>query len=145
MLVPVVLTLIFVVLAGAVGYFYYRYKEEQKRAEVFTPSETEAERKLEVKRILGMLARHIVLPDDEEPTVATIVNVEMLRERHPFYSKAKNGDRLIVYSSWAVIFAPERDIIVGLAQLLPKETTAMPATEQTKSPSASVSSSFRGN
>lgn len=145
MLVPVVLTLIFVALAGAVGYFYYKYKTEQNRAQVFTSAETEAERKIEVKRILDMLARHIVLPDDEEPTVATIVNVDMLRERHPFYAKAKNGDRLIVYSGWAVIFAPERDIIVGLAQLLPKETTVMPAAEQTKSPPASSSSSFKEN
>ena len=46
----------------------------------------------------------IDIPQDIEPTVATIVDVDKLKERNPFYEKAKNGDFLIVTPTRAILY-----------------------------------------
>lgn len=49
-----------------------------------------------------------------EPTVATIVDVEKLREQNPFYNKAENGDYLIVTQSRAILYREEDNIILDV-------------------------------
>lgn len=44
-----------------------------------------------------------------EPTVATIVDVEQLQERNPFYEKAQNGDFLIVTPTRAILYREDSD------------------------------------
>ncbi|MBT6823526.1 MAG: hypothetical protein HOA54_04235, partial [Candidatus Peribacter sp.] len=44
------------------------------------------------------------IPEDIEPTVATIVDVEILKEKNPFYAKAENGDHLIVTPTRAILY-----------------------------------------
>lgn len=49
-----------------------------------------------------------------EPTVATIVDVEKLREQNPFYNKAENGDFLIVTQTRAILYREEDNIILDV-------------------------------
>jgi hypothetical protein len=49
-----------------------------------------------------------------EPTVATIVDVEKLREQNPFYNKAENGDYLIVTPTRAILYREEDNIILDV-------------------------------
>lgn len=49
-----------------------------------------------------------------EPTVATIVDVEKLREQNPFYDKAENGDFLIVTPTRAILYREEENIILDV-------------------------------
>ncbi len=49
-----------------------------------------------------------------EPTVATIVDVERLREQNPFYDKAENGDFLIVTPTRAILYREEENIILDV-------------------------------
>jgi cell division protein FtsB len=66
------------------------------------------------RRIVEKVRRMYDLPSGEEPTVATIVDVETLRKRNSFYNKAQNGDFLIVTSTRAVLYDEDRNIILDV-------------------------------
>jgi hypothetical protein len=64
----------------------------------------QAQNREAAQRIVEQVRRLYAIPADTEPTVATIVDVEALRARNPFYNKAKNGDYLIVTADRAILF-----------------------------------------
>jgi len=87
----------------------------------------------EARRIVAEVRELIDIPADVEPTVATIVDVELLKQRNPFYEKAKNGDNLIVTPTRAILYdSKEKKIIdvvpVQIQQQAPVESP--PAEEQ---------------
>ncbi len=65
--------------------------------------------------ILVLVGKHLQLDASEKPTVAAIVDVEKLRAKSAFYKKAKNGDYLIITSSRAILYDPDRDVILDIA------------------------------
>ncbi|MBI3331876.1 hypothetical protein HYZ99_02850 [Candidatus Peregrinibacteria bacterium] len=69
----------------------------------------------QAKRIIDQVSQLIALPDDVEPTVASIVDVEVLRSRNAFYNKAENGDYLLVTTDRAILYDPDADIILDVA------------------------------
>lgn len=66
------------------------------------------------QRIVNQVRKLYALPEGVEPTVATIVDVNTLRERNPFYNRAKNGDYLIVTTDRAILFDAKRNIILDV-------------------------------
>ncbi len=66
------------------------------------------------KQILDKVKKHIILSDDVEPTVATIVDVKTLQLRNEFYKNAKDGDHLIVTPTRAILYDPDKDIIIDV-------------------------------
>ena len=77
----------------------------------------------EAKAIIERVSRHITIPGDTEPTVATIVDVEALRAGNEFYANAKNGDHLIVTPTRAILYDPDKDIVIDVVpvQLTPPQ------------------------
>ena len=65
---------------------------------------------LETKDIVARVRKHMVLPD-EEPLVNTVTDAEKVRGE-PFYAKAQNGDKVIVFSNRAILYSPTQDKIV---------------------------------
>jgi hypothetical protein len=74
-------------------------------------------------QILKELRNLMNIPEDTEPTVATIVDVELLRVKNPFYAKAENGDHLIVTPTRAILYSSKTKRIIDVApvQLQPIE------------------------
>jgi len=85
----------------------------------------------QAQRIIRKVKRLMVINEDVEPTVATIVDVEALRERNPFYSKAENGDFLVVTPERAILYSEDRNIILDVIpvqiQAPPAQPPALPA------------------
>ncbi len=81
------------------------------------------------KEIVEKVRKHIIVPNDVEPTVATIVDVETLKARNEFYKDAKNGDNLIVTPTRAILYDPNRDIILDVVpvQLTPQAASSSSA------------------
>lgn len=52
----------------------------------------------ETLTLLQKLAKHVVLPIDEMPTIATVSNVDKLKNQQ-FFALAQNGDRVIIYTN----------------------------------------------
>jgi hypothetical protein len=66
------------------------------------------------KQIVAKVRALIEIPDDVEPTVATIVDVEKLRAQNPFYAAAENGDYLVVTPTRAILFDADRGVIIDV-------------------------------
>ena len=64
-----------------------------------------------VKRLV---ARHYVLPADEEPALATVTDTTKLQT--PFLKQSQNGDKLLVYqkAARAIIYRPSIDRIIDI-------------------------------
>lgn len=59
-----------------------------------------------------------------EPTVATIVDVQKLREQNPFYNKAENGDYLIVTPTRAILYRESDNKILDVVPVQIEQNTA---------------------
>jgi type II secretory pathway pseudopilin PulG len=78
--------------------------------------------------VLGKLRNHYDIPADIEPTVATIIDVDKLREASPFYDKAQNGDHLIITENRAILYNAERDLILDVVPVQLDNTNTQQAT-----------------
>ena len=110
-------TLVILGLVGFGAWSFYNYQQAKK--EVVRLSTLDGQKELqerEIGRLLSAVAKHLVLPEDEQPTVATISDIEALKENQPFFNGARNGDKVIVYTeaSRAIIYSLERDVIVNV-------------------------------
>ena len=115
--------LLFIGIIAAIGLF--AWAEMQRRDAIGRLKETEQElekirqsterRGTEVaQQVLESVRKLIDVPNDPEPTVATIVDVDALREASPFYNKAENGDHLIITETRAILYDPDRGIILDV-------------------------------
>jgi cytoskeletal protein RodZ len=108
------LIIIIILLLIALGGIGYLYMTEKKRAE--NPTQVATEEAQKVKDNVGKL---IMLDESEEPTIATIIDIEALKTENPeFYKDASNGDKLLVYSQRAIIYNQEKNIIVNVAPVI---------------------------
>ena len=88
-------------------------------------SQGEEQNKQLAESIVDEVRKLIDIPADIEPTVATIIDIELLREKNPFYAKASNGDHLVVTPDRAILYSSVRGIIIDVApvQLEPVAAT----------------------
>ncbi|MBN2015703.1 LytR C-terminal domain-containing protein [Candidatus Dojkabacteria bacterium] len=124
----IILLLFIFLLLAALGVVGYLYIQERNKPEDTTQAATE-----EVKRIKEDVGKLILLPEDVEPTIATITDVERLREENAdFYKDAENGDILLIYPKRAIIYSPSKNIIVNVAPIIRQPTGegVQPETEE---------------
>lgn len=65
-------------------------------------------------KIVSDVRKLMDIPEDINPTVATIVDIELLREKNPFYAKAENGDHLIVTPTRAILYSSVNNKIIDV-------------------------------
>lgn len=68
-------------------------------------------------RLIQSVSNMVVLPDDETPTVSTVVDKTQLDQ--PFLSDAENGDKVLLYfkAGKAVVYRPSSGKIVNIGPL----------------------------
>ena len=83
----------------------------------------------QVQDILASVGKHIKLPADETPLVATVADIDLLLEREPFYTGADNGDILLLYpnAGKAILYAPDEDLIVNVGPIILDQGQPAPA------------------
>ena len=128
--VIIVLAVLLLLVSGIAGYFYYQYQNAK-------PGVAEAK---EMKQLVETLGAVIVLPEGEEPTLATVTDKDKLAGQ-PFFQKAENGDKVLIYtnSGRAILYRPSQKKIVDVTTVnvnQPQAETPAPAvpsvqTEQT--------------
>lgn len=122
----VILSLLAVGGSGAGIYYYVQYKNVLRRVKDPT---------IEVKEILAKVGKLIDLPQDEEPTVATVQDAEAIKNQ-PFFSKAQNGYRVILYTNarMAILFDEKNNKIINIGAInvgTPSATPKPPAVSDT--------------
>lgn len=71
--------------------------------------------KEEVQGLVGKMSKLVVLPEGEEPTLATVADKEKLKSQ-PAFAKAENGDKILIYvgARKAYIYSPSKNKIVDV-------------------------------
>ena len=78
----------------------------------------EARAEQEIQELLGEVSKLMVLPEGEEPTIATVTDPEKLKDQ-PFFAQAVVGDRVLIYTNAkkAILYRPSEHKIVELAPI----------------------------
>lgn len=118
-----ILAILFLASLGANVYLY-----RELRAIRENPQKVAQE---EDKALVARVRQLMVLPEDEEPTVATVRDPERLKDQ-PFFTKAKLGDKVLIYTKEkrAILFDPVSNRIVEVAPVnIGSGGDARPSTE----------------
>ncbi len=93
---------------GPSYYFYSKYNEAQKKLQ-----DSSVDKKEEVKSLVAKVGKLIELPQEEEPTIATVSDKSSLPNQ-PFFANAKNGDQVLIYSKAkkAILYRPATNKII---------------------------------
>lgn len=116
-----ILSIILLVLALGAGfgtfYFYNKYQGLKKNPDVVTKEET--------KSLTDKVGAFMELPKDEEPTIATVMDKEKVKDQ-PFFSKAENGDKVLLYvnAKKAILYRPNINKIVEVAPIFTDQASA---------------------
>ncbi len=117
----VLVTLIILVFVTVIGFFGYKFIQYSSTE---TPSNQEDVKgdwsidgvSSDDMKLLKKIDQILDIPRDTVPVIATIKDVQTLREEQKFYEGAKNGDKLLIYpeSGKAIIYSEEREKIVNV-------------------------------
>lgn len=105
------LILILLILAGIAVYFYSQYQNTKTLLQ--NPNQASSE---ETKTLLTQVGKLIELPTGESPTIATVSDKTKLLDQ-PFFAKAENGDKVLIYSNAkkAILYRPSINKIIEVA------------------------------
>lgn len=92
-----------------VGYFYLHNANSKSNNKEITN-----------QQLLAKVSYLMVLPAKEVPTIATVTDVNRLKNQE-FFANAHNGDKLLIYinADKAILYNPAKNIIVNVAPINP--------------------------
>lgn len=98
-----------VVVIGAAGYFWWQSSQV---------GDPQAAAEQEARELVARVSELIVLPEGEDPVIATVADPARLQDT-PFFEKAKVGDKVLIYNSArkAVLYDPAAHRILEVAPL----------------------------
>jgi len=108
--VSVVAILLLLGATSTAGYFYKQLADIKKNPSKVAQDETKA--------TLDAVAKLIVLPEGEQPTLATVSDPEKLKDQ-PFFASAQKGDKVLIYTNAkkAILYNPTQNKIVEVAPI----------------------------
>ena len=118
-----VVFLMFIVLIGVCAWLLINYKNAQKQINYLSELTVEEISKKERDDLLEKVRKLIILPEDKQPAISTIQDIDKLAEAQPFFEKAQNGDRVIIYEDRAIIYSPSRNILINVGPVYTQENT----------------------
>jgi len=109
LLVFLLTIMVFVGLFGSI-YFYYKYNQVKNNPEVVSQKE--------VNDVVKSVSKLMILPSEEVPSVATVLDKEKLSNQ-PFFSNVENGDKLLIFpkAMQAIIYRPGSNKIIKVGPI----------------------------
>ncbi len=115
-----ILVVILVVIIGVAFMAVNLYQAKKELAEVKEQNSEQVQQE-QLSELLDKVAMHMILPEEESPMIATIEDVEKLKNEEPFYARAENGDKLLIFSNKAIIYRESLDKIVNVGPVFLKD------------------------
>ncbi len=105
------------VAVGAAAYFYRELSDLKKNPNKVAEDETKA--------LIDKVGKLIVLPVNEQPTVATVTDLSKLKDQ-AFFAQAKEGDKVLIFTNAkkAILYNPADNRIVEVAPVNIGDNTA---------------------
>jgi hypothetical protein len=114
-----IIVLVVIVLAGGYAgtyYFYHKYQNVKKNPEAVMQDES--------NRLIAQVGQLMMLPTDETPTVATVLDKEKVKDQ-AFFKNSENGDKLLTYAKAleAILYRPSANKIVAVGPIYNSDQT----------------------
>jgi len=105
-----ILVIVLLIFIGLSGFLYYKLKKVENSKTVDT--------KEEIKSLVDKVSRLYLIPQNEEPTIATVSDPQVLKDQS-FFTLAEKGDKVLIFNraSKAVLYRPSIDKIVEIAPI----------------------------
>lgn len=102
-----------IILLGTTGYFYYQFHKLSK-----SPVAAQITTQEEAQKLATDVGKLMLLPKDEVPTIATVTDIDKLKDQL-FFRNATNGNKVIIYpnSKLAIIYDPKANLIVNVGPI----------------------------
>lgn len=126
----ILLILLIAALCGFAWSFWRYWTIRQEVRFLSTPQGQQELNKKEVDNVVAAVGKLIVLPTDQQPTVATIQDVVALAKEQPFFNGAENGDKLLFYQDKAIIYSTKYDKLVNVGPVYNQGGQAMKSDSQ---------------
>lgn len=112
-----VLVVLFALSLLSTGYFFTKYHALKENPASVVDAENE--------ELIKEVNKHMILPSDEVPTVATVTDPSSLSDE-PFFKNAKKGYKLLIYTQAGkvILFDPIKGKIVDVTSLQATSETA---------------------
>ena len=106
-----ILVLLSLATTGSAVFFYYKLREIQDNPQQVTIDETKA--------IVEKVGKLLTLPPKEQPTLATVLDKDKLKDQ-AFFNDARNGDKILIYTEAkkAIIYRESTDKIINVGPIL---------------------------
>ncbi len=117
----IIVVLLFIVLVGACVWLFINYNNAQKQVDYFSNLTPEEMNEKATNELLEKVGKLIVLPNDQEPIVSTIQDIDELAKDQPFFKDAQNGDKVIVYKDRAIIYSLTKNILINVGPVYTQE------------------------
>lgn len=126
-----VLPFVVAFLLGMVGTAYI----VQKKPGVLGLSKGQAQIQAETDALVAEVGKLIDLPKDEKPTVATVTDIDKVKDQ-PFFKNAKNGDKVLIYTNAkkAILYRPTEKRIIEVGAVNINQQSASPTPSPTETP-----------
>lgn len=113
---PVLLIIVLVLLAAS-GYLFKKYRDSQREVQQLKQDPQQVARTA-TKELVDKVGKLVVLPEGEDPTVATVTDAERLKDQ-PFFAKARKDDKVLIYTNAkkAFLYNPESNKVVEIAPI----------------------------
>ncbi|MBA3724052.1 MAG: LytR C-terminal domain-containing protein [Candidatus Levybacteria bacterium] len=113
LLVIISFSILVLVAAGFAVYYFMQYQNSQSLLK--DPQKATAQ---ETGKIVDEVGRLIVLPQNEQPQIATVSDVNALKQQS-FFAQAKNGDIVLIYTKAqkAVLYDPVQKKVVEVGPI----------------------------
>lgn len=111
------LLIIIPVVVGAASvpsyYFYQQYRSTALKLQKLSQTTQES-----AKAIVTAVGTLMVLPNDEDPTIATVTDKDKIKNQ-PFFANALNGDKVLIYTKAkkAILYRPTINKIIEVGPI----------------------------
>ncbi|KKS95498.1 MAG: hypothetical protein UV73_C0017G0012 [Candidatus Gottesmanbacteria bacterium GW2011_GWA2_43_14] len=132
----ILISLIVIIAAFLVSFYFYR-KYKQLSVNLSNLAQIQ---QIEIKDIKSKVGRHYLLPEGEEPLLITVTDWEKVKSQ-PFFSRAQNGDKVLVYNNAkkAILYSPAKDLVLEVGPVIPATPTPTPPEATASAKSGTVS------
>ena len=132
----VTLTVLVLLLVSALGYTGYLLYESKNMSAEEAAKVAGAYQEKELEVIIAKVGKHLLLPEDKEAELGTVLNIEELKNEYPeFYKNAKNGDKLLFYPDRAILYDLDNDIVLNVAPIIDPSALTQEESTTEESPS----------
>lgn len=116
----ILIILAIIVALGALGYgtkAILDLRSAKKELEAIK-NDPNAKAKEDSRKLVEEVGKLVILPEGEEPTIATVTDPSKLADQ-PFFANAKPGDKVLIYqeASRAILYRPDDKKVIEIAPL----------------------------